>query len=212
MAVRWARRRLWTGGALLTALVTWLGWQPTHTVTFTHSVAVSPRRLWEHVADFNNIAALSPLITEFDLGEESGSYQDWRYTVTYREKMATLPLVGHATSTFRVRPVGDRFEIEGQSPLLLHDAALLARHKRDGVLCGRTRRAGNAPDGAHHVRVPAGPGRPLRARDRDGPAQVHARPAGVARGVATAATTSPHGRGDAGHSPCPSCLPVWLCP
>jgi len=74
-----------------------------------------PKHVWEFVADFSNMMKLNPTIEEFDIIDESGNYDHWKYSVKYTEHLSHLPIVRNtAHGHFSVKPKAEGFAIESK--------------------------------------------------------------------------------------------------
>ncbi|XP_015118234.1 uncharacterized protein LOC107041935 [Diachasma alloeum] len=70
------------------------------------------KSVWEFVADFSNMLKLNPTIEEFDIINESGNYDHWKYSVKYKEHLHHIPAVKNiAHGHFSIRQDGHSYKI-----------------------------------------------------------------------------------------------------
>ncbi|XP_012283766.1 uncharacterized protein LOC105701530 [Orussus abietinus] len=88
----------------------------TYEVTVTGTLKNSnPEHVWEYVADFSNMKTLNPTIEDFDIIEESGNYDHWKYSVKYTEHLSHMPAVKNtALGHFSILREKDDFVINSQ--------------------------------------------------------------------------------------------------
>ncbi|KAK0084162.1 hypothetical protein PV325_007501 [Microctonus aethiopoides] len=72
----------------------------------------NPEDVWEFVADFSNMLKLNPTIKEFNIIEESGNFDNWKYSVHYKEHLSHLPAIQNtAHGHYSIKADGDDFLI-----------------------------------------------------------------------------------------------------
>ncbi|KAG5893164.1 hypothetical protein JTB14_000425 [Gonioctena quinquepunctata] len=83
--------------------------------TFVFLANVHPSKPWEFVADFSNMKYLNPTITDFNIIDESGDYNHWKYSAEYSEKLSHWPhSLNTAVAHFNVKgsPKKDSYFIQ----------------------------------------------------------------------------------------------------
>ncbi|XP_022910000.1 uncharacterized protein [Onthophagus taurus] len=65
---------------------------------------IKPVDVWEYVADFSNMKDLNPTIISFNIIDESGNYDHWKYSVEYSEHLSHWPyLENHAIGHYDIK-------------------------------------------------------------------------------------------------------------
>ncbi|KYN43530.1 hypothetical protein ALC56_01791 [Trachymyrmex septentrionalis] len=77
-----------------------------HQVMFEGIINKSdPKLVWEFVADFSNMKKLNPTIEDFNVLDEGGNYDHWKYSVRYTEHLSHLPMIRNvAHGYYAVKP------------------------------------------------------------------------------------------------------------
>ncbi|XP_008543899.1 uncharacterized protein LOC103568717 [Microplitis demolitor] len=71
-----------------------------------------PVDVWEYVADFSNVKKLNPTIENFNIIDETGNLDHWKYSVHYKEHLSQFPSIRNtAQGHYSIKPDGNGFVI-----------------------------------------------------------------------------------------------------
>ncbi|XP_014216910.1 uncharacterized protein LOC106645534 [Copidosoma floridanum] len=113
--MKWKTRTLGYSGLGLFGFYLLFIYKWTHHLLYKAVVDSEPKYVWEYVADFSNMMKLNPTIKEFDIIDESGNYDHWKYSVKYTERLSHFPIVQNtAHGHYSVKPKAVGFVIESK--------------------------------------------------------------------------------------------------
>ncbi|XP_028140982.2 uncharacterized protein LOC114335027 [Diabrotica virgifera virgifera] len=102
--IQWKKYRSLTVAVSLVVLYFIVKTQTYEHTAFVFLPKVHPNKPWEFVADFSNMKYLNPTIIDFNILEESGNYDHWKYTTEYMENLSHWPyLPNKAVAHFNIK-------------------------------------------------------------------------------------------------------------
>lgn len=114
--MKWKTRTILHGVLGVLVLYTLFVYKKKHQVMFEGVINKSdPRLVWEFVADFSNMKKLNPTIEDFNVIDEGGNYEHWKYSVQYTEHLSHLPMIRNvAHGHYAVKPDNNGYVISSR--------------------------------------------------------------------------------------------------